>query len=94
MRPVWSPRATLDLVDIRQRIASENPAAARVIAQKIKSRVLVLEDFPSIGRVGRAPGTRELVVAGTPFVIAYRSAQGRITILRVLHGARSWPSIP
>jgi toxin ParE1/3/4 len=36
------------------------------------------------------PATRELVVAGTPWVVVYR-VKNRVEILRVLHGAQSWP---
>jgi len=37
-------------------------------------------------------GTRELVVVKTPFVVPYRVVGSEIQILRVLHGARSWPN--
>jgi toxin ParE1/3/4 len=35
--------------------------------------------------------SRELVVTGTPFVVAYRVNGESIQILAVLHGARKWP---
>ncbi len=44
-----------------------------------------------MGKLGRADGTRELVVTGTPFVVIYRAANGLVQILRVIHGARHWP---
>ncbi len=37
------------------------------------------------------PGTRELVVTGTPYVIAYRVEAHAVVVLRVMHGARRWP---
>jgi toxin ParE1/3/4 len=37
------------------------------------------------------PDTRELVIARTPFVVAYRLRNETIEILRVLHGAQRWP---
>ncbi len=43
-----------------------------------------------MGRPGREPATRELVVLHTPFVVIYRideKAQ-QIDILRLLHGAK------
>ena len=43
------------------------------------------------GRLGRVPGTRELVATGTPYLVAYRNRDGDIQVLRVLHGAREWP---
>ena len=41
----------------------------------------------------RAAGTRELVIARTPFVVVYRVRQKpeRVEIIRVLHGAQKWP---
>ena len=37
--------------------------------------------------------TRELVVTGTPYVVAYRVTPAGVQILRVVHGARDWPSV-
>ena len=52
-----------------------------------------LESFPLLGREGRAPGTREAVVPGTPFIIFYTIAdQFHVDIERVLHGRRKWPT--
>ena len=50
-----------------------------------------LLDNPALGRPGRVPGTRELVVAGTPYILPYRVQGEIIQILHVLHGARRWP---
>jgi toxin ParE1/3/4 len=36
-------------------------------------------------------GTRELVISGTPFLIAYRIEKKEVRILAVLHTAREWP---
>jgi hypothetical protein len=36
-------------------------------------------------------GTRELVIANTPFVVPYRIRDDHIDILRVYHAARMWP---
>lgn len=44
-----------------------------------------------MGRLGRVHGTRELVIPGTPLLIAYRVRKDGIRILAVLHGARRWP---
>lgn len=44
------------------------------------------------GRTGRVSDTRELVIAGTPYVVAYRiTHQSEVQILAVLHGKRRWP---
>ena len=36
-------------------------------------------------------GTRELIVAGTPYVIPYRVVGDDVEVLAVFHGARRWP---
>ena len=46
----------------------------------------LLIDHPSLGRAGRVPGTRELVVPDTPYLVPYRVRGMRIEILRIFHG--------
>jgi len=43
------------------------------------------------GRPGRVPGTRELVISNSPFVVAYCIEKERIVILAIYHGAQQWP---
>jgi toxin ParE1/3/4 len=92
MTPVWSPEAIEDLAALRAYIEQDDPRAARRIALHIIENVeLLLPANPQMGRPGRVPGTRELVVPRTPFIVPYRIAGGNIQILRVYHGARRWP---
>jgi len=51
----------------------------------------LLKKNPALGRAGRVAGTRELVVAGTPYVVPYRVRGEAVEILRVFHAARRWP---
>ena len=44
-----------------------------------------------MGRTGRVPLTRELIVGGTPWIIVYRARADVVEIIRLLHGAQSWP---
>ncbi len=53
---------------------------------RILASVQQLETFPLSGRAGRVPGTRELVVSNTPFIVAYAVAKTRIVILALYHG--------
>ncbi len=36
-------------------------------------------------------GTRELVVAGLPYLVVYRLSDQVVEVLRVLHHAQEWP---
>ena len=45
-----------------------------------------------MGHQGRIDGTRELFIAGLPYVIPYRVRHGRVEVLDVIHTARRWPS--
>ncbi len=88
MRIEWTRSAARDLRELREYIARDNPRAAEAVAFGILEAVERLAEFPASGRPGRKANTRELVVAGTPFVIPYRITAGSVEILAVLHGAR------
>jgi toxin ParE1/3/4 len=89
---VWSPQAIEDLRALEAYIEGDNPIAARKIILRIIESVetMILEN-PGIGRPGRVPGTRELVVARTPYIVPYRLHHGTIEVIGVFHGARRWP---
>jgi toxin ParE1/3/4 len=92
MNVVWSPEAIDDLASLRTFIAEDNPAAARRVALRIFDAVeTLLADNPGMGRPGRVPGTRELVIPKTPFIVPYRLKGRTIQVLRVYHAARRWP---
>ncbi|TAK71562.1 MAG: type II toxin-antitoxin system RelE/ParE family toxin [Gammaproteobacteria bacterium] len=87
----WLDDAIDDLQALRQYIAQDKPSAANRVAKRILSAVNLLPQQPGIGRPGRIPGTRELIVANTPYIIPYRIRNQSIEILRVLHAAIQWP---
>ena len=93
MKLVWSPQARRDLREIYLHILPENPAAARALHARIRESVLRLADTPQMGRPGRVPGTRELVVPGTRYLVPYRVTEDRLQVLRVYHGPRNWPEV-
>jgi toxin ParE1/3/4 len=57
----------------------------------VESVEMLFSAKPAIGRPGRVPGTRELVVPRTPFIVPYRLQRNTLQILRIFHGARRWP---
>jgi toxin ParE1/3/4 len=92
VRLVWSPQSINDISALRAFIAAESPVAAKRISLRVVNAVeTLLPSNPEAGRKGRVPKTRELVIARTPFVVAYRVTEKRIEVLRVFHGSRRWP---
>jgi toxin ParE1/3/4 len=87
----WTDSAVEDLRSAHDYVAAENEKAAAETADRIVSAVERLGQFPQMGRPGRVEGTRELVVTGTPFIVAYRLKRDSIQVLAVLHAARKWP---
>lgn len=83
--------ATQDLQSIKDYISQDKPSAATAVIKRVLEAVENLAIFPSIGRPGRVPHTRELVVSGTPFIVIYQVQHDIIFIVRVIHGARKWP---
>ena len=92
MRVKWLRVALENLDAEAEYIAGDSPAAAARVVRAILNAIKQLERFPAIGRPGRVSGTRELVVAGTPYIVPYRVRSGQIEILRVFHAARRWPA--
>jgi toxin ParE1/3/4 len=91
MQVIWSPTATAQLVEIRAYIAQDKPEAANAIARRIVAAADRLAVNPRLGRPGRHPGTRELIIAGTPYLLPYRIKRRQIQILSVFHTAQLWP---
>jgi addiction module RelE/StbE family toxin len=90
----WTDQAVRQLDLAREYIALSNSeqVAARITKQ-IVTAVQQLVDFPMSGRPGRVQGTRELVIADTPFFAAYMIIKARIIILAIYHGAQKWPDV-
>ena len=52
-------------------IAEDRPMAAQNIGQKIWDIAKALAEYPGMGRSGRVPGTRDLVISGLSFILPY-----------------------
>ena len=92
MKLAWSKAALADRNAAIDYVALDNPRAAIETDTTIESQADILKEFPNSGRPGRLAGTRELVVSGTPYILAYRVERDQVRILRVLHGAQRWPN--
>jgi toxin ParE1/3/4 len=88
----WLRRAVANLNAEAEYISQDSPAAAARTVAAIVDAVELLRSHPAMGRPGRVPDTRELVVPGTPYIVPYRVRGDAVELLRVFHGARKWPS--
>jgi toxin ParE1/3/4 len=90
---LWHARAEADLTAAFDNLIERDPAAALRAFEAIRARVEMLAVHPALGRPGRVPDTRELVVGRTPYIVAYTVDARReaVIILRVLHGVQRWP---
>jgi len=87
----WTRTALANLDDLAEYIVKDNPRAAADMVERIIAAIDRLRSHPALGRPGRVPNTRELVVAGTSYIVPYRVKARSIEALRVFHAARRWP---
>jgi toxin ParE1/3/4 len=91
MRVRWLRKALHNLDDEAAYIATDDAAAARLVVKRVLDAVSSLAQQPGLGRPGRVPGTRELVVAKTHYIVPYRVRGETVEILRVFHTSRRLP---
>jgi toxin ParE1/3/4 len=86
----WTRKALENLDQIAAYIGQDNPTRASSFVGEVKEKTEMLLTFPALGRPGRVPGTRELVVHEN-YVLPYRVKGDTVQIIRVQHVARLWP---
>ncbi len=91
MKVRWSRRALSDLDNLVRYIAENSLEAALSVDGQIVDAADRLEHMPERGRLGELAGTRELVLAGTPYILVYEIDDRFVEILRVRHAAQNWP---
>jgi addiction module RelE/StbE family toxin len=92
MKVRWTRRALDDLCHLHECIAEESPQSADEMVFRIHQAVTVnLKAHPQMGKKGRVPGTRELVLAGTPYLLVYVLKEPELHIITLLHTSRRWP---
>ncbi len=87
----WTEEAAADLDRISDYLLEQTPAHAARILLEIYDTPELLTSFPLRGRIGRKPGTRELVLTSLPYVLIYSVSDDLVYIVRILHGAQQWP---
>ena len=91
MRVRWLRTALRNLDDEASYIAADDSAAARLVVKRVFTAVAMLAKQPGLGRPGRVPGTRELIVAKTRYIVPYRVQGETVEVLRVFHTSRRPP---
>lgn len=91
MTVTWLRAALADLDQIFDYLLERNPQAAQKVYEAIRYQVDTLAEHPQLGRIGRVRGTRELVITGLPYIVAYYIKGQEVRILTVLHTSRQWP---
>jgi addiction module RelE/StbE family toxin len=70
-------------------IEKDRPRSADLVIDHILESTEQLHRFPYIGRIGRAPGTYELVVPHLPYIVVYQvnADDDVVIVIGVFHGA-------
>lgn len=87
----WTEESAADLEQIADYLFEHRPSAAAEIVNQMYASISALVTFPTRGRHGKTPETRELVLWSLPWLVIYRIAGETIHILRILHGAQKRP---
>ena len=92
---IIAPEALQDMGNIHNYIAMDDPYAAGRVVQAFEANTTLLAAQPELGQYKpRLRGLRLWVVTEFPsYLMFYREREGQVEIVRVLHGARDFPSI-
>lgn len=90
MRVIWTPEALQDRADIWDYIELDNPTAAVRMDALFSDSANRLTEHPKLGKPGRIPGTRELIVHES-YRLVYEIQSKTVWLLVLIHTARQWP---
>ena len=84
----WTRAALASVDEIAGFIAKDNPIRATSFVLELQAAATQLQAHPGMGRAGRVPGTRELVLHKN-YIAIYRVRGDDVEILRLHHAARN-----
>lgn len=87
----WTQEAIQDRETIYDFVEVDSPRAALQLDKLFEEKASRLIAYPELGKAGRVPGTRELVIHQN-YILIYDVIENSVRVLRVLHAARQWPS--
>jgi toxin ParE1/3/4 len=90
---IFRRAALRDLERIVRRIASEDPGAALRFRDRILDRIAVLRDFPESAQARPEFGPDIRTIPVGRYIAFVRVIAERVTVLRILHGARDLPRL-
>jgi plasmid stabilization system protein ParE len=85
----WYDEAIDNLVDIVAYIAERDPQAAQRLRDRIETALGLVAEQPYMHKVGRVPGSRE-IVAHPNYVVVYLVTD-RIEVAAILHARQEYP---
>ena len=90
MKLRWTRLALQDLRHLHEFIAGDRPKSAGEMVARIQDAARHLQTHPRMGKAGRLPGTCELVIAQTPYIVVYVIAESEVHIVAVIHTSMRW----
>ena len=92
LRLVMTRRAESDLGRIRKYIARKNPQAAKRVRQRVRQSIMLLCDFPYLGRPTEKTGVLMTSVPRYRYKIYFAVARDELRIIHIRHGSRKEPA--
>jgi toxin ParE1/3/4 len=90
---VYRRAALRDLEKIVVQIAVDDPGAARRFRDRIVDRIDVLRNFPESAQPKPEFGSDIRTIPVGPYIVFVRVFLPKVTVLRILHGARDLPRV-
>jgi toxin ParE1/3/4 len=90
---VFRRRAWRDLEQIDTHIALEDPDAAQRFRTNVLRRIRLLEQFPEAAQPRPEFGRDIRTIPIGSYVVILRVSSPKVTVLRILHGARDLPKV-
>jgi toxin ParE1/3/4 len=86
----WRPSARRKLLHFIDYVSDRDEQAATRLLATIEEAVEFARQFPHAYRIGRKPGTRE-IVAHPNYIVVYAILPDRIRVISVLHARQKYP---
>ena len=88
----WTKRAKQEFSEIIAWIEADSPDNGQRVAGKIFEKIELISKHPLIGHgIERLADSRVRYILAYKYRIVYRVFESRISILRIVHGARNFP---